>query len=128
MHLGCHTDAGDVYNFPYKISACTFSCSGNVILESLHITRFMYTLHDLGCFQVLDILARLSIAERASIDECYLDISEEAKKRLAASSAHPPLPINVDQVHVCGEASTPPFFYAKRPHLTGEVCCGRTCC
>jgi hypothetical protein len=65
----------------------------------------------------LEILARLSIAERASIDECYLDISEEAKKRLAASSAHPPLPINVDQVHVCGEASAPPFFYCEKAPL-----------
>ncbi|KAK9915303.1 hypothetical protein WJX75_007291 [Coccomyxa subellipsoidea] len=61
------------------------------------------TLYRASGKQVLEILARLSIAERASIDECYLDISEEAKKRLAASSAHPPLPINVDQVHVCGE-------------------------
>lgn len=56
--------------------------------------------------QVLGILARLSTAERASIDECYLDISEEAKRRLAACSAHPPLPINLEQVHVCGEASS----------------------
>lgn len=53
--------------------------------------------------QVLGILARLSIAERASIDECYLDISEEAKKRMAACSGHPPLPVNMEQVHVCGE-------------------------
>ncbi|BDA43773.1 DNA polymerase eta [Coccomyxa sp. Obi] len=53
--------------------------------------------------QVLGILARLSIAERASIDECYLDISEEAKKRMAACSGHPPLPVNLEQVHVCGE-------------------------
>ena len=55
--------------------------------------------------QVLDILARLSIAERASIDECYLDITQEASKRLAACSGHPPLPINLEQVHVCGEVS-----------------------
>ncbi|CAL8468278.1 g7818 [Coccomyxa elongata] len=53
--------------------------------------------------QVLGILARLSIAERASIDECYLDISEEAKKRMAACAGHPPLPVNLEQVHVCGE-------------------------
>ena len=55
--------------------------------------------------QVLDILARLSIAERASIDECYLDITQEASKRLAACSGHPSLPINLEQVHVCGEVS-----------------------
>ena len=55
------------------------------------------------CLQVLDILARLSIAERASIDECYLDITQEASKRLAASSGHPALPINLEQVHVCGK-------------------------
>ena len=53
--------------------------------------------------QVLDILARLSIAERASIDECYLDITLEASKRLAACSGYPYLPILPEQVHVCGE-------------------------
>ena len=54
--------------------------------------------------QVLDILARLAIAERASIDECYLDITQEASKRLSACSGHPPLPSHAEQVHVCGEA------------------------
>jgi DNA polymerase eta len=52
---------------------------------------------------VLQVLSRLSIAERASIDECYLDIAEEAKKRMAACSGNPPLPVNVDEVHVSGE-------------------------
>ena len=62
--------------------------------------------------QVLDILARLSIAERASIDECYLDITQEASKRLSACSGHPPLPSHAEQVHVCGEVS----------HLFGLPC------
>lgn len=52
---------------------------------------------------MLDILGRLSVAERASIDECYLDISEEAKRRMAACSGNPPLAINLEQVHICGE-------------------------
>ena len=63
--------------------------------------------------QVLDILARLSIAERASIDECYLDITQEASKRLSACSGHPPLPSHAEQVHVCGEVSTSLACHAR---------------
>ncbi len=62
--------------------------------------------------QVLGILARLSIAERASIDECYLDISEEAKKRMAACAGYPALPVNMEQVHVCGEVRLKELLYA----------------
>lgn len=50
--------------------------------------------------RVLDILARCSICERASIDECYLDLTEEAHRRLEAGAGVPPFPINSDQVHV----------------------------
>ncbi|EIE19275.1 DNA/RNA polymerase, partial [Coccomyxa subellipsoidea C-169] len=67
------------------------------------------TLYRASGKQVLNILARLSVAERASIDECYLDITEEAKRRLAASSAHPPLPINVGEVH--GEGGTEAWWH-----------------
>ncbi|DBA85636.1 TPA: hypothetical protein ACH3X1_005212 [Trebouxia sp. C0004] len=53
--------------------------------------------------QVVEILSRMAICERASIDECYLDLTEEAHKRLAASGGQPPLPINPDRVHICGQ-------------------------
>ncbi len=77
---------------------------------------------DKSCSQVLDILARLSIAERASIDECYLDITQEASRRLAACSGHPPLPIKPEQVHVCGEVAFSPF-----PRLYVEAHSQQTC-
>lgn len=51
-----------------------------------------------------DILARLAICEKASIDECYLDITAEARRRLDASEQLQ-LPVNSQQVHVCGEVS-----------------------
>ena len=50
------------------------------------------------------MLSRLSICERASIDECYLDISAEAARRLAAASGHPQPPVNADRIHVAGQA------------------------
>lgn len=53
--------------------------------------------------QVVEILSRMAICERASIDECYLDLTEEAHKRLAACGGQPPLPINPDRVHICGQ-------------------------
>ncbi|KAK9826753.1 hypothetical protein WJX81_005483 [Elliptochloris bilobata] len=53
--------------------------------------------------QVMDVLSRLSICERASIDECYLDISAEAARRLAAASGHPQPPVNADRIHVAGQ-------------------------
>lgn len=52
---------------------------------------------------MVDILSRMSICERASIDECYLDLTEEAHKRLAACHGQPLLPVNPDRVHVCGQ-------------------------
>ena len=53
--------------------------------------------------QVVDILSRKSICERASIDECYIDITAEAQRRLAASSGQPAMPVSPQQVHVCGK-------------------------
>ncbi len=50
------------------------------------------------------MLSRLSICERASIDECYLDISAEAGRRLAAASGSPPPPVDVERSHVAGQA------------------------
>ena len=38
--------------------------------------------------------------ERASIDECYLDLTEEANKRLATSGGMPSLPVRSHQVHL----------------------------
>lgn len=55
--------------------------------------------------QVVDILSRKSICERASIDECYIDITAEAQRRLAASSGQPAMPVSPQQVHVCGQVS-----------------------
>ncbi|KAL3149821.1 hypothetical protein ABBQ38_013642 [Trebouxia sp. C0009 RCD-2024] len=53
--------------------------------------------------QVVDILSRIGIVERASIDECYLDLTEESHSRLAACSGQPNLPVNADRVHICGQ-------------------------
>lgn len=44
--------------------------------------------------RVLDILARLAKTERASIDECYLDLTAEAQRRLEACAGVPALPCN----------------------------------
>ena len=59
--------------------------------------------------KVTDILARLAICEKASIDECYLDITAEARRRMEASEQLQ-LPVNSHQVHVCGEASLASTF------------------
>ena len=53
--------------------------------------------------QVVEILSRVSTCERASIDECYLDITAEALRRLEACAGTPALPANVHEVHVCGQ-------------------------
>lgn len=52
---------------------------------------------------MVDILSRIGIVERASIDECYIDLTEESRARLAACNGQPPLPVNPDRVHVCGQ-------------------------
>lgn len=44
--------------------------------------------------RVLDVLARLARTERASIDECYLDLTEEAQRRLEDCGGVAPLPCN----------------------------------
>ncbi|KAJ9529662.1 hypothetical protein QJQ45_014431, partial [Haematococcus lacustris] len=61
--------------------------------------------------RVADVLSRLSVCERASIDEVYLDVSEEAARRLAAvpPDQAPPAPPCWRGVHVVGaEAIAPP--------------------
>lgn len=52
--------------------------------------------------QVLKILGEGNAVkvERASIDECYLDLTEEANKRLASSGGMPSLPVRSHQVHL----------------------------
>ena len=55
--------------------------------------------------QVLDILGTVAVCERASIDECYLDLTEEAHRRMAAAGGSPPLPVNPEQVHVASLVS-----------------------
>lgn len=52
---------------------------------------------------MVDILSRIGIVERASIDECYLDLTEESHSRLAACSGQPNLPVSADRVHICGQ-------------------------
>lgn len=70
-------------------------------------------LHSCDCphMQVVDILSRMSICERASIDECYLDLTEEAHKRLATCHGQPLLPVNPDRVHICGQVQ---FLFTMR--------------
>ncbi|KAK9866888.1 hypothetical protein WJX84_001766 [Apatococcus fuscideae] len=53
--------------------------------------------------KVVNILSRTSICERASIDECYIDITAEAQRRLAACAGQALLPVSPHQVHVCGQ-------------------------
>lgn len=65
--------------------------------------------------QVVDILSRMSICERASIDECYLDLTEEAHKRLAGCHGQPSFPVNPDRVHICGQVCFCQFTYVT-PH------------
>lgn len=53
--------------------------------------------------QVADILARGGICERASIDEAYIDVTEEAQKRLKLAGDGPlPEPLSFDRIHVSG--------------------------
>lgn len=54
----------------------------------------------------MDILSRIGIVERASIDECYLDLTQESHIRLAACNGQPPLPVNADRVHICGQVGS----------------------
>ncbi|PRW58740.1 DNA polymerase eta isoform B [Chlorella sorokiniana] len=65
--------------------------------------------------KVLQILSRLGIAERASIDECYLDLTAEAQRRLEACGGVPPLPMHPDQVHVSGAADAA-SWWQRPPH------------
>lgn len=51
----------------------------------------------------MDILGRLGVCERASIDECYLDLTAEARKRLSAAAGRPQRPVSFERVHVCTE-------------------------
>ena len=73
---------------------------------------------DVHVTQVADVLARLAVTERASIDECHLDLTEEARRRVAACAGHPPLPVRQEQVHVSGQVS------ARMPGSCPSHCCG----
>ena len=60
----------------------------------------------------MDILGRTATCERASIDECYLDLSAEARKRLAAGAGRPQHPTSFERVHVCTESGpVSPFLH-----------------
>lgn len=56
--------------------------------------------------QVIGILSTLSICERASIDEAYIDVTDEANRRHAAGGGWPAAPFNTEGWHVCGVVST----------------------
>ena len=56
----------------------------------------------------MDILAEGgAVTERASIDECYLDVTEVAQQMLRDAGGQPPLPLPhlLAQIHVCGAVS-----------------------
>jgi nucleotidyltransferase/DNA polymerase involved in DNA repair len=59
--------------------------------------------------QVADILSRLAVTERASIDEVYLDVTAEAGRRLAAlpAGSTPPEPVLFMGMHVAGHNRVP---------------------
>ncbi|KAL6747481.1 hypothetical protein V8C86DRAFT_1320792 [Haematococcus lacustris] len=68
--------------------------------------------------RVADVLSRLSVCERASIDEVYLDVSEEAARRLAAvpPDQAPPAPPCWRGMHVVGaEAIAPAQLQGAEP-------------
>lgn len=70
--------------------------------------------------RVLDVLSRRARCERASIDECYLDLTEAALRVLAERGGVPPTPVNMDQVHVAagetsGEGSVETASWWARP-------------
>lgn len=50
--------------------------------------------------KVLAIMARYGITERASIDEMYIDCTDEALRRLQANGGAPALPLQLDQIHI----------------------------
>lgn len=50
--------------------------------------------------KVLAIMARYGITERASIDEMYIDCTDEALRRLQATGGAPALPQKLDQIHI----------------------------
>ena len=53
--------------------------------------------------RVLEILSRVDVrVERASIDECYVDLTNEATRRLADLGGEPAMPSRPEQVHVYG--------------------------
>jgi hypothetical protein len=54
--------------------------------------------------QVVAVLSSLAVVERASIDEAYLDVSQEAGSRLAqlGEGALPPEPADLERCHVAG--------------------------
>ena len=57
--------------------------------------------------------------ERASIDECYLDLTEEAQRRVAAAGGVLPLPHRPQQVHIyssCGEDQPAEEWFHRPAH------------
>ena len=73
----------------FQATACLPSCLQQV--PTAH-GKADLTLYRSEGKRVLDIYSRLAKTERASIDECYLDLTEEAQRRLAASAGVPRMP------------------------------------
>ena len=72
------------------------------------------------------MLSRLSICERASIDECYLDISAEAGRRLAAAAGNPAPTPDAERIHVAGQASRAQLFLRQVQFWLARG--ARSCC
>lgn len=58
--------------------------------------------------QVTSILSTLCVCERASIDEAYLDVTDEAMRRLSRAGGKLPQQQDFDGWHVCGIVSSHP--------------------
>lgn len=68
--------------------------------------------------EVMDVLAEGGIiAERASIDECYLDVTDAAHRLLQGADGQPPLPPpeQLSQIHVIGADGDDAGAWWQRP-------------
>ncbi len=72
--------------------------------QSLSIVTF-HSVFSPYALQVAEVLSRLAVTERASIDEVYLDVTAEALRRLAGipPGSKPPEPESFVGIHVAGE-------------------------
>ncbi len=50
--------------------------------------------------KVLECISKFGVTERASVDEMYLDCTEEATRRLQENCGQPPMPQRLEQIHI----------------------------